>query len=146
MALPLWDPIDIPPGTTLVDVNSLTPASLREQMQGEVLTAWVAAQGLSWADVPPRPWADNEGAFIVYENETAVGVVIIFDVEAMSPTVRYRPIIRYFTRNTVKEEALKLALVSTDMTRRNARGQIVHEQTLLIDRDPRAGLGGLLGR
>ena len=78
--LPLWEPIPLPPGHTLVDINGLTPQSLMLQRQGEALALWVEETGEPLAD---REWSDDEGIFVVVEDATGehVGITIVVDVD-----------------------------------------------------------------
>ena len=79
MALPLWDPIALPPDYTLVDINSLTPESFMQEMQAQALQLWVDETGEPFGE---RDWSDDEGIFAVYDGGgDVVGVVIIVDVE-----------------------------------------------------------------
>lgn len=77
MSLPLWDPIDLPPSYTLVDINSLEEP-LRAEMQAEALRLWIDETGEPFA---VREWDDNEGIFAVYEDGEIVGISIMTDVE-----------------------------------------------------------------
>lgn len=80
MAIPLWDDIPIPPGHTLVDINGLTPESLKLQRQGDALTLWIDETGEPFAE---RDWNDDEGIFVIVEDATGehIGIQIIVDVE-----------------------------------------------------------------
>lgn len=79
MSLPLWDPIDVPPGYTLIDINGVEPDELKFSLQAEAVRLWMDETG----DDPfqnPRPWSDEEGMFaIVDANDEIVGVTIIVD-------------------------------------------------------------------
>ena len=81
MALPLFDPIQIPPDAVLVDVHSLTPDAEREKYQGLALELWIEETGEGPEDFAARYWDDNEGIFVVKEGDTIVGVAVITDVE-----------------------------------------------------------------
>ena len=41
MSLPLWDPIELPPDHTLIDINSIEPEPLRLQLQARALELFV---------------------------------------------------------------------------------------------------------
>ena len=81
MALPLFDPIALPPNVELVDVNSLEEPE-RTEYQALALEAWVESAGGTWV-LDPRDWSDNEGMFIVRENGETIGVAIVLDVEGL---------------------------------------------------------------
>lgn len=81
MSLPLWDPIEVPPDTTLVDVNAIEDDDLRLQLQGEALDLWIEEQGLSYEDQIVREWSEDEGVFAVYEDGEIVGLTFIVGVE-----------------------------------------------------------------
>ena len=85
MTLPLFDPIDLPPGTILVDVNSL-PDGKREECQGLALQLWMDETGEGPDEFAAREWDDNEGIFVVTEDgtlDTIIGLVVVTDVEAL---------------------------------------------------------------
>lgn len=83
MGLPLFDPIEIPPETTLVDVNTIEDDDERQQYQALALELWVEEEnGGDW-NLDPREWSDNEGIFVVEEDGEAIGVAIVLDVEAL---------------------------------------------------------------
>lgn len=79
MSFPLWDPIDIPPDYTAVDVNSIEDEDLRMELQGLAVDYWMEIEG---ASPDPREWSDDEGMFALYDTEgEVIGVMIILDVE-----------------------------------------------------------------
>lgn len=78
MALPLWDPIELPPDATLVDVNSIADEVLRGTLQALALEAWIEDTG---EDPTARDWRDDEGIFAVYVDGEAVGVTIVTGIE-----------------------------------------------------------------
>jgi hypothetical protein len=78
MSLPLWDPIELPPDTVCVDINSIEPESLRVELQAEALAAYLDDEGV---DDVVRDWSDDEAMFAVYEGDEIVGVVLIVGVE-----------------------------------------------------------------
>ena len=79
MPLPLFDEIDLPPDTTLVDVNKLSTIELVQQYQGHALGHWMEETGDDMSE--GRNFDPNEGIFIVVENP-AVVVDDVFDVDA----------------------------------------------------------------
>lgn len=85
MSLPLFDPIEIPPDTTLVDVNAIEDPEERQICQAAAFALYVDTElGGDWSAVPPRPWDPNEGAFCVLDEDgTPIGIVLIFDVEEL---------------------------------------------------------------
>jgi hypothetical protein len=80
MSLPLWDPVAVPPGTTLVDVNSLEPEAHRVAHQALALELWLEETGEPFVE---RDWNEGEGMFVVVEDATGdiVGITIIVDPE-----------------------------------------------------------------
>jgi len=78
--LPLWDPIALPPDSSLVDINSIEPESLRVELQAQALEAYLDDVGV---DAVVRDWSDAEGMFAVYEDDEIVGVVLIIGVEVV---------------------------------------------------------------
>jgi len=81
MSLPLWDPIQMPPDYTLVDINSLEPEELRQSMQSQALALWLAEIGEEPGASIVREWSHDEGMFAVYDAaNTIVGITIISDV------------------------------------------------------------------
>lgn len=76
MSLPLWDPIDLPPDWTLIDINSIDDEDLRLKLQGEIMQAWLDDDG----DIP-REWSANEGIFAVYDSANELlGVALMLEV------------------------------------------------------------------
>lgn len=80
MSIPLWDPIAIPPGHTMVDINGISPPELQLELQGEALQLWLDETGDPFEE---RDWSDEEGMFAVYEDASGdiVAVTIIVGVE-----------------------------------------------------------------
>ena len=78
--MPLWDPIALPPDSSLVDINSIEPESLRVELQAQALEAYLDDVGV---DDVVRDWSDAEGMFAVYEDDEIVGVVLIIGVEVV---------------------------------------------------------------
>ena len=82
MSLPIWDPIELPPTYTLVDINSLDPEPLLQEMQARALAEYIEETGTSWEDLQARDWSAEEGIFAVYDTDNEiVGVALILDVE-----------------------------------------------------------------
>lgn len=93
MPLPLFDEIDLPPDTTLVDVSKLPTVELVQQYQGHALGHWMEETGDDLRN--GRDFDPNEGIFVVVENPVVVvdnvldmdasgdivGVAVITDVE-----------------------------------------------------------------
>ena len=79
MSLPLWDPIDVPPDWTLVDINSIEDDDERQECQAKAMQAWLDA-----GEEIPREWDDNEGIFVVRDlSGEVVGIAIVLDVAGM---------------------------------------------------------------
>lgn len=78
MALPIWDPIEIPPDYTLVDINGIADEDLRLSLQAQALEVWMDETGGEWQ---PRLWDPNEGAFAIYDGEELLGITVIWEVE-----------------------------------------------------------------
>jgi hypothetical protein len=78
MSIPLWDPIAVPPGTTLVDINTLTPDAERLKYQALALDLWLEETGEPFGE---RDWNVGEGMFVVVDDATSdvVGITIIVD-------------------------------------------------------------------
>lgn len=84
MSLPLWDPIDVPPGMTLVDVNSIADEDERMSLQAQGLALWIESQGMSLDDDEVvRDWSDSEGMFVLQDaGGDNVGIVLLVEVES----------------------------------------------------------------
>jgi hypothetical protein len=84
MSLPIWDPIELPPDYTLVDINSLDPEPLLQEMQARALQEYMNELELGPEDFMEivRDWNDEEGIFAVFNtDDEIVGVTLIVDVE-----------------------------------------------------------------
>jgi hypothetical protein len=80
MSIPLWDPIDIPPEFTLVDVNAIEPEDERLRCQAGALDAWLEEEGLDYTDEVVRDWSSDEGAFVVVDTDgNKVGFTFILE-------------------------------------------------------------------
>ena len=82
MTLPIFDPIDLPPDTVLIDINSIDEPQ-RSQYQAAALMGWAEEVGSDDILELMRDWADNEGVFVVEENGERIGLTIVLDVEAL---------------------------------------------------------------
>lgn len=80
MSLPLWDPIELPPDFTLIDVNSIEDEDERLLRQSQVLEMLDENPFEN-----PREWSDDEGMFLVLDASGAkVGLALILDTEDAS--------------------------------------------------------------
>jgi len=82
MSLPLWDPIELPPDHTLIDINSIEPEPLRLQLQARALELFAEVTGED-PTIDPRAWSDEEGCFAIYVGAEIVGVSLVFGVESV---------------------------------------------------------------
>jgi len=82
MSIPLFDPIDLPPGYVLMDVNGL-PDDERNHWQGVALQIHLDEVFEDPTDFEPIEWSDDEGIFVICEiaTEEIVGVAIVTGVE-----------------------------------------------------------------
>lgn len=83
MSLPLFDPIELPPDFVLIDINSIEDEDERQQYQALALELWVEEENDGDWVVEPREWHDDEGAFLVTQDGDPIGIVIVYDVEAL---------------------------------------------------------------
>ena len=81
MSLPIWDPIELPPDTVCVDINSIEPESLRVKLQADALEAYLLEIDAAPDSEVVRDWSDEEGIFAVYEDGEITGLVLLLEVE-----------------------------------------------------------------
>lgn len=82
MALPLWDPVAVPPDFTLVDINSIVDDDERMSLQAEALDVWIESQGMSYDDAIAHDWSPSEGMFALRDLlGSYVGIVLLVEVE-----------------------------------------------------------------
>jgi len=79
--LPLFDPIDLPPNTVLVDINSIEDDDERHGYQAAALELYTEEE--LEGEFEPREWDNNEGIFLVSEDGVPIGIAIVYDVEGL---------------------------------------------------------------